>query len=93
MVFFINSSVTEFRVGYLALFHLFSVTWPRMVVDGKSLTEDPVNIGFRKAQLLALHFSYYTLMNFLMLSVILLPMLMIILSTLSVTRYLTCGKN
>ena len=33
-----------------------------------------------------LHFSYYTFMIFLMLSVILLSMLMIILSTLSVTR-------
>ena len=43
---------------------------------------------------LVLHFSYYTLMTFLMtLSVILLSMLMILHSTLSVIRYLICGNN
>ena len=43
---------------------------------------------------LVLRFSCYTLMNFLMtLSVTLLPMLMILLSTLSVIRHLICGNN
>ena len=44
---------------------------------------------------LILHFSYYTLMTALMLSVILLSMLMKPLSTLSVIRivHLTCGNN
>ena len=43
---------------------------------------------------LALHFSYYTLMTFLMmLSVILLSMLMILLSILSVIMHLICGNN
>ena len=47
-----------------------------------------------KAPFLVLHFSYYTLMTFLMmLSVILLSMLMILLSILSVIRHLICGNN
>ena len=51
-------------------------------------------LKFLKALFLALHFFYYTLMNFLlMLSVILLSMLMILLSTLSVIRHLICGNN
>ena len=46
-----------------------------------------------KAPFLVPHFSYYTLMIFLMiLSVILLFMLML-LSVLSVTRHLICGNN
>ena len=47
-----------------------------------------------KARFLVLHFSYYTLMTFLMmLSVILLSMLMILLSILSVIRHLICDNN
>ena len=49
---------------------------------------------FRKAPFLVRHFSYYTLMTFLMmLSVILLSMLMILFSILNVIRHLICGKN
>ena len=49
---------------------------------------------FLKGLFLVLHFSYYTLMIFLMmLSVILLSMLMILLSTLNVVRHLICGNN
>ena len=49
---------------------------------------------FLKGLFLVLHFSYYTLMTFLMmLSVILLSMLMILLSTLNVIRHLICGNN
>ena len=49
---------------------------------------------FLKGLLLVLHFSYYTLMTFLMmLSVILLSMLMILLSTLNAIRHLICGNN
>ena len=56
----------------------------RVVLDGK----------FLKGLFLVLHFSYYTLMTFLMiLSVILLSMLMILLSTLKVNRHLICGNN
>ena len=50
-------------------------------------------LEFLKALFLVLHFSYYTLMTFLMmLSVILLSMLMI-LFILSVIRHLICGNN
>ena len=56
----------------------------RVILDGKSSQEYPVNAVFRKSLFLVLHFSYYTLMTFLMmLSVILLSMLMILLSTLN----------
>ena len=49
---------------------------------------------FLKGLFLVLHFSYYTLMTFLMmLSVILLSMLMILLSTLNAIRHLICGNN
>ena len=50
-------------------------------------------LDFLKAPFLVLHFSYYTLMTFLMmLSVILLSKLMI-LFIISVIRHLICGKN
>ena len=51
-------------------------------------------LEFLKVPFLVLHFSYYTLMTFLMkLSVILLSMLMILLFILSVIRHLICGNN
>ena len=65
-----------------------------MVLDGKSSQEYPVNVGVLWGPFLVLHFSYYTLMSFLMmLSVILLSMLMILLSTPSVIKHLICGNN
>ena len=68
--------------------------WFRMVLDGKSSQEYPVNAGVIKAPFLLLHFSYYTLMTFLMMfSVLLLSMLMILLSILIVIRHLICGDN
>ena len=85
----------EFQVIYLALFLLFSV------IDGfewfwmESLHKNiQLMLEFLKAPFLVLHFSYYTLMTFLMmLSVILLSMLMILLSTLNVIKNLICGNN
>ena len=51
-------------------------------------------LEFLKAPFLVLHFSYYTLMTFLMmLPVIFLSMLMILLSILRVIRHLICGNN
>ena len=51
-------------------------------------------IEFLKASFLVLHFSYYTLVTFLMMSsVILASVLMILFSTLSVIRHLICGNN
>ena len=74
----------EFQVRYLALF------FPLTVIDGfewfwmESLQKNiQLMLEFLKAPFLALHFSYYTLMTFLMLSVILLSMLIILLSTLN----------
>ena len=49
---------------------------------------------FIEASFLVLHFSYYTLMTFLiMLSVILLSMVIMLLSILSVIGHLICGNN
>ena len=66
----------------------------QVVLDGKSSQVYPVNAGVLKGLFLVLHFSYYTLISFLMmLSVILLSMLMILLSTLNVIRHLIFGNN
>ena len=68
--------------------------WLRMVLDGKSSQEYPVNMEFLKAPFEVLHCAYCTLMTFLMmLSVILLSKLMMRLSTQSVIRHLICGNN
>ena len=95
LVFFTNLSLTEFQVRYSALFLLFSVIddfkWFWMESLHKNIQ---LMWEFLKAPFLVLHFSYYTLMTFLMmLSVILLSMLMIILSILGVIRLLICGNN
>ena len=51
-------------------------------------------LEFRKAPFLVLHFSYYTLMTFLiLLSGILLSMQMILLSVVSVISHLICGNS
>ena len=82
LVFFTNVSLMEFQVRYVALFLLFSVIdsfdcfWMGSVHKNIQLM-----LEFLKAPFLVLHFSYYTLMTFLMmLSVILLSMLMILFS-------------
>ena len=95
LVFFTSLNLMEFQVRYLTLFLLFSV------IDGfewfwiGSLHKNiQLILEFLKASFLVLHFSYYTLMTFLMmLSVILLSMLMIQLSILSVIRHLICSNN
>ena len=83
LVFFKSLSLMEFQVRYLVLFLLFSV------IDGfewfwiGSLHENiQLMLEFLKAPFLVLHFSFYALMTFLMLSAILLSMLMMILSIL-----------
>ena len=66
----------------------------QVVLDGKSSQEYWVNTGVRQTPVLVLHFSYYTLMTFMMtFSVILVSMLLILLSILSVIRHLICGNN
>ena len=84
----------ELQVRYLALFLLFSVIsgfgWFWMASAHKNIQ---LMLEFLKASFLVLHFSCYTLMTFLMLSVILLSILMIQLSIPSVIRHLICGNN
>ena len=95
LVCFTNFSLMEFQVRYSALFLLFSVIdnfewfWMESLYKNIQLMREIL-----KAPFLILHFSYYTLMTFLMmLSVILLSMLMIPLSILGVMRLLICGNN
>ena len=87
-------SLIEFQVRYLALFLLFSVIGSFEWFWMESLCKNvQLMLEFIKAPFLVLHFSCYTLMTFLMFSVVLLSMLMILLSILSVIRYLICGNN
>ena len=66
----------------------------RVVLDGNLHKNIQLMLGFLKDLFLVLHFSYYTLMTFLMMSsVILLSVLMILLSALNVIRHLICGNN
>ena len=95
LAFFTNLSPMEFQVRFLTLFFLFSIIdkfeWFWMESLHKNIK---LMLEFLKAPLLVLHFSYCTLMTFLMiLSVILLSMLMIVLSILSEIRHLICGNN
>ena len=85
----------EFQVRYLALFLLFSVIDSFGLFWVESLHKNiQLILEFPKDLFLILHFSYYTSMAFLMmLSVILVSMMMILLSTLSVTRHLICASN
>ena len=92
LVLFTNLRVMEFQVRYLVLFLLFSVIenfgWLWMGNLHKNIQ---LMLEFLKGPFLVFHFSYYTLMTFLMmLSVILLMML---LSSIIVIRHLICGHN
>ena len=95
MVFYTDAGLMEFQVRYLALFLLFSVIgtfewfWMENIHQNIQLM-----LEFLKGLFLVLHFSYYKLMNLLMmLSVILLSMLITLLSTLNMIRHLICGNN
>ena len=95
LVFFTNLSLIKFQVRYLALFLLFLVISSfGLFWMGNLYKNIQLMLVFLNGLFLVLHFSYYTLMTFLMmLHVILLSMLMILLSTLDVIRRLICGKN
>ena len=68
--------------------------WLRVVLDGKSSQEYPVNAGVFQGSILGPTFFLYTLMTFLtILSVILPSMLKILLSILSVISHLICSKK
>ena len=91
LVFFTNLSPMELHVRYLALFRIFPIIDYFVVLDRKSSQEYPVNSGVLKAPFLVLHFSVCTLMNFL--SMLYVILLMILLSTLNLIRYLICGNS
>ena len=80
--------------GYLALFCVFTVMddfgWFWMGILCKIIHS---MLELLKALFLALHFSSYALVIFMMLYVILLSILIILLSTLNVKRHLICGNN
>ena len=95
LVFLTNLSLMEFQVRNLGLFLLFSVIggfewfWMESLHNNTQLMRQVL-----KAPFLVLHFSYYTLMTFLMmLSVILPSMLIMLLSVQSVIGHLICGNN
>ena len=92
---FTNLSLMEFQVRCLALFLLFLVIGSFGSFWMGNLHKNiQLMLVFLKGLFLALHFSYYTLMTFLMmLSKIYLSTLMILLSTLNVIRYLIRGDN
>ena len=81
LVFFTNWILMEFQIRYLAFFLLFSLIygfgWLGM---GNLYKNIQLMLEFHKGPFLVLHFSYYTLMNFLMMSEILLYMQLILLS-------------
>ena len=95
LVFFTNLNFMELLVRYLALLRLF------LVIDGfvwfwmESLRKNiELILVFLTALFFVPHVLYYTSMTFLMmLSAILLSMLMILLFTPSVLRYLICDNN
>ena len=94
-VFFTDLSLTEFQVRYLALQLLFSsidgFEWFWM---GSLHMNIQLMLEFLKVLFFVVHFSYYTLMTFLMmLSLILLSVLMLLLSILSVIRHPIFGNN
>ena len=64
-----------------------------VVLDGNLNKNIQLMLEFLKGLFLVLHFSYSTLMTFLMmLSVILISMLMMLLSTLNMISHLICGN-
>ena len=92
MVFFTNAKSCGISGQILGCISSFLRN--RRFLDGKSSQKYSVMQELLKAPFLVLHFSYYTLMTFLMmLSVILLSMLMILLSILGVIGLLICGNN
>ena len=97
LVFFTNIGLMEFQVRYLTLLLLFSVIGglESVIVCMRSFLRNiQLMLEFLRAPILDLHFSYYTSMTFLMmLSVILLPMLIILLSIIRVIRHLSVATT
>ena len=81
--------------SYLALFFLFStIDGFKLCWIGSLHQTIQLMLEFLKGEILVLHFSYYTLMTFvMMLSKVLLPLLMVLIYSQSVIRHLVCGNN
>ena len=94
LVLFTNLSLIEFQFRYLVLYLLFLIKdifrWFCMGSLHKNIQ---LMLEFFKAPFLVLHFSYYTLMTFLMMLSVILLMLMMLLSTLSLISHLICSNN
>ena len=82
LVFFANLSLIKFQARFSdLLLSILSNRQLRVVLDGKSSQEHPVNAGVSNGSFSVLHFSYNILMTFLMM-----------LSVISI-RHLICDNN
>ena len=94
LIFFTNPNLMEFQVGYLVLFPLFLVMdnfgWFWMGSLSKSIQ---LKLEFLRAPFLVQDLSYYTLITFLMLLVILQSIRMMLTSIVSVIRHLIHDNN
>ena len=83
--------LTSYRISgqiFQALIGCFGWFWMRNLKKNIQLM-----LALFKGPFLVLCFFYYTMITFLILSVILLSMLMILLSTQNVIKHLICGNN
>ena len=92
LVFFTNLSLKEVQVRYSVLFCLFSITDScGLFRMGRILKNIQLMLEFLRASFLVLHFSYYTLITFVMLSVILASNLNLISETLVILMWKWIG--
>ena len=89
-----NLSLMEFQVKYLALFLLSSVIYRFLFFVSNVYKNIQLILEFFKAPFLVPHFTYYTLINFLvMLFAILILMLMISMLKIPLIRHIICGNS
>ena len=95
LVFVSNSNRMEFQVGYLPLFHFFSVIDSIVILDGKSLEEYPVTAGISQGSIIGSSLFLLHINNLPddVICNIVISMLMILLCTSSVIRHLISSIN